>query len=287
MSCIIEASASSGLIGSVGGCVSYLTQSIANSNIDAANAIRGDGRIHAHQLCFTGSAATRARTRTSNAGVGSTIGSSPSKSLTERNSFTRTRQIAHAAKCFSASARSLSFSRPSMYARIRLSIRSQLIAPILLTQYQCFATISNFSDQLVVTSLLPYLITSLHAAPPTGPIPPATPHKPEITTISTHFPNNSKFSQFPRNPVPDTCAAAPPLFSFPATSQSRAGSFSSVRFPPTPSRWSDACPPLQMAFCRPHPNPPSTERRWTSPISGAGGPAANSARESSQCETAK
>src|SRR5258708_25217459 len=200
--------------------------------------MRGDVRIHAHQLCFTGSAATRARTRTSNAGVGSTIGSSPSKSLTERNSFTRTRQTAHAAKCFSASARSLSFSRPSMYARIRLSIRSQLIAPILLTQYQTrFATISNFSDHLVVTSLLPYLIASLHASPPTGPTPPATPHKPEIITISTHFPNNSKFSQFPRNPVPDTCAAAPPLSPFPPTSQSRAGSFSSVRFPPTPARW--------------------------------------------------
>src|SRR5216683_648428 len=151
MSCIIDASASSGLIGSgATGCVRYPIHSIASSSIDAANAMRGDGRIHALQLCFTGSAATRARTRTSNAGVGSTIGSSPSKSLTERNSFTRTRQIAHAAKCFSASARSLSFSRPSMYARIRLSIRSQLIAPILLTQYQRFATIANFSDQLLL-----------------------------------------------------------------------------------------------------------------------------------------
>src|SRR5437879_2622551 len=147
MSCIIDASASSGLIGSGGVVWLYPSQTIANNNIEAANAIRGDGRIHAHQPCFTGSAAILARTRTSNAADGSTIGNSLSKSLTDRNSFTRTRHVVQAARCFSISARSLSFSRPSTYPSIRLSMFVQLIIPILLDQKRnLFSKLLSFSN---------------------------------------------------------------------------------------------------------------------------------------------
>src|SRR5690349_7880133 len=103
------------------------TQTVARTSIAAAIATRGAGINHAHQLCFTGSAATRACTRKSNAGEGSIIGSSSSKPLTARNSFTRRRHAAHAATCFSTSSRSLSFKRPSTYPRILFSIRLQLM----------------------------------------------------------------------------------------------------------------------------------------------------------------
>jgi len=64
---------------------SYLTQSIANNSIDAANAMRGDGH-HAHPLFASpGSEATRAAPAHRNAGVGSTICKLPQQALTERN----------------------------------------------------------------------------------------------------------------------------------------------------------------------------------------------------------
>src|SRR4029077_5392176 len=107
----------------------------ASASIDAANATRGDGASHAHQLCLTGSAATRARTRASNAGDGSIIGNSSSKPDTARNSFTRKRHVAHASRCVSISRASLAFSRPSTYPRILLSIRSQLITTFLQSQF--------------------------------------------------------------------------------------------------------------------------------------------------------
>src|SRR5216683_3091000 len=106
-------------------------QIVASSSIDAANAARGDGANTAHQLCFTGSAATRARTRASNAPEGSICGSSSSNPETARNSFTRTRQAAHPARCASTSRCSLTFSRPSTNGNICFSIRLQLILPIL------------------------------------------------------------------------------------------------------------------------------------------------------------
>src|ERR1700730_19370261 len=106
-------------------------QIVANSNIEAANAARGDGANTDHQLCFTGSAATRARTRASNAPQGSIRGSASSNPETARNSFTRTRQAAHAARCASTSLCSLIFSRPSTNGIICFSIRPQLIYPIL------------------------------------------------------------------------------------------------------------------------------------------------------------
>src|SRR5215469_4538262 len=112
------------------------THSVAATSIAAAIATRGAGIHHAHQLCFTGAAATRARTRKSNAAEGSIIGNSSSKPLTARNSFTRRRHAAHTARCFSTSSRSLSRKRPSRYPRILFSIRLQLmtsppLAPLL------------------------------------------------------------------------------------------------------------------------------------------------------------
>src|SRR5260370_429930 len=83
---------------------------------------------HAHQLCFTGSAATRARTRTSNAADGSIIGNSSSNTFTARNSFTRNWHAAHVPRCFSISSRSPSFRRPSTYPIIFFSIRPQLMS---------------------------------------------------------------------------------------------------------------------------------------------------------------
>src|SRR6266436_3013384 len=106
-------------------------QIVASSSIDAANAARGDGANTAHQLCFTGSAATRARTRASNAPEGSICGNSSSNPETARNSFTRTRQAAHPARCASTSRCSFTFSRPSTNGSICFSIRLQLIVPIL------------------------------------------------------------------------------------------------------------------------------------------------------------
>src|SRR3984893_4188271 len=88
-------------------------QIVASSNIEAANAARGDGANTDHQLCFTGSAATRARTRASNAPEGSICGNSSSNPDTARNSFTRTRQAAQVFKCASTSRISLAFKRPS------------------------------------------------------------------------------------------------------------------------------------------------------------------------------
>src|SRR5271157_4492488 len=105
----------------------WLIHSAASNSMEAAKATRGETLNQAHQLSFTGSAATRARTRTSNSGEGSITGSSPSNPDTARNSFTRTEHGAHEARCFSTSRRSLSFSRPSRYSRIRLSIFVQLI----------------------------------------------------------------------------------------------------------------------------------------------------------------
>src|SRR5260370_21544239 len=104
------------------------TLAISNGSIAAANATLGAGMDHAHQLCFAGSAATRACTRKSKASDGSIIGSSSSKTLTARNSFTRNRHAAHVETCLSISSRSLSFRRPSTYPKILLSIRLQLIS---------------------------------------------------------------------------------------------------------------------------------------------------------------
>src|SRR5437016_13426222 len=61
------------------------TQIVASISTNAAIVTRGAGINHAHQLCFTGSAATRARTRKSNAAVGSIIGSSSNNPLTARS----------------------------------------------------------------------------------------------------------------------------------------------------------------------------------------------------------
>src|SRR5712691_8697769 len=105
---------------------------VPSSSIEAANATRGDGMNPAHQLGFAGSAATRARTRTSNASDGSIIGSSSSNACTERNSVTRNWHGAHVERCFSISSLSLSFRRPSTYPRILFSIRLQLITSFLL-----------------------------------------------------------------------------------------------------------------------------------------------------------
>src|ERR1700726_4472355 len=104
-------------------------QIVASSNIEDANAARGDGANTDHQLCFTGSAATRARTRASNAPEGSICGNSSSNPETARNSFTRSRQAGQAARCASTSRCSLIFSRPSTYGIICFSIRPQLMFP--------------------------------------------------------------------------------------------------------------------------------------------------------------
>src|SRR4029077_18306077 len=67
-------------------------------------------------------------------------GSSSSNPVTARNSFTRNWHAPHAARCFSISSRSLSFKRPSTYAKILFSIRLQLITAFLLYPrvYCCF-----------------------------------------------------------------------------------------------------------------------------------------------------
>src|SRR6185295_2167045 len=110
-----------------------------------------------------GSAATRARTRASNAGEGSIIGSSSSKPDTARNSFTRRRQIAHASRCVSTSRASLAFSRPSTYPRILFSIRSQLITTFLHSQFPLtvLRPITESINNNLAFSLPLYFITSL------------------------------------------------------------------------------------------------------------------------------
>src|SRR5262249_53183270 len=133
------------------------THTVASNNIDAANATRGDGVSHAHQLCFTGSAATRARTRASNAGDGSIIGNSSSRPDTARNSSPRSRHVAHVSRCVSPSRASLAFSRPSTYPRILLSIRSQLITTFFQSQFPFTELRSDQTHQptnLFPTSLL-------------------------------------------------------------------------------------------------------------------------------------
>src|SRR5256885_7449271 len=118
---------------------------MASSSIAAANATRGDGVYHAHQLFFTGSAATRACTRRSNASDGSISGNSSVKPDTARNSFTRRRHAGHAERCFSTSCCSLAFSRPSTYGSICFSTRLQFITlflPIKLHQIFSFQNLS-------------------------------------------------------------------------------------------------------------------------------------------------
>src|SRR6267378_4245157 len=178
------------------------TQTVASSSIEAANATRGDGVNQAHQLCFAGSAATRARTRKSNAADGSIIGSSSSNACTERNSFTRNWHGAHVERCVSISSRSPSFRRPSTYPRILFSIRLQLITSFLLYPGS----------------------TALLAAPREGLVPLAAFRTPGRAAISVRSPNNPKSLKSLRNPAPGTCAAAPPLAASPAISQSHAGS---------------------------------------------------------------
>src|SRR5260370_1446033 len=68
---------------------------VASNSIDAANATLGDGANHAHQLCFTGSAATRPSAPQSTPADGSITGRPPSSACTERNSFPRTCHVAH------------------------------------------------------------------------------------------------------------------------------------------------------------------------------------------------
>src|SRR5256885_11037050 len=92
-----------------------------------SNATLGEDANHAHQSCFAGSAATRACVRASNAADGSIIGNSSSNTCTARNSFTRNWHTAHVERCFSISSRSPSFRRPSIYPKILLSIRPQLM----------------------------------------------------------------------------------------------------------------------------------------------------------------
>src|SRR5271163_270619 len=124
--------------GTPGTFVFQPSHTVASSSIDAANATRGDGANHAHQLCFAGSAATLARTRTSNAADGSITGSSSSKLPTARNSFTRKLHAAHVRRCFSISSASLCFKRPSTYGKILFSIFVQLITAFLLLPLVCF-----------------------------------------------------------------------------------------------------------------------------------------------------
>src|SRR2546429_6949042 len=131
------------------------TQIVASISTNAAIVTRGAGINHAHQLCFTGSAATRARTRKSNAAVGSIIGSSSNNPLTARNSFTRRQHAAHPARCFSTSSRSFSLKRPSTYPRILFSIRPQLMtSPSLPNCYDfpCCATRGASSTRSVSRS---------------------------------------------------------------------------------------------------------------------------------------
>src|SRR5712664_2938668 len=184
-------------------------QIVASSSIDAANAARGDGANSTHQLCFTGSAATRARTRASNAPEGSICGSSSSNPETARNSFTRTRQAAHTARCASTSRCSLTFSRPSTNGIICFSIRLQLMFPIL----------PFLNSQILLPTV----------CPPTVPTPPATLHTPGTTTTSARFPNRPKSSRSLRNPAPHTCATAPPPAASPATCRSHAEDRKSTR----------------------------------------------------------
>ena len=128
------------------------TQIVASISTNAATTTLGAGINHAHQLCFTGSAATRARTRKSKAAEGSIIGSSSNSPLTARNSLTRRRHAAHPARCFSTSSRSLSFKRPSRYPRILFSIRLQLMtSPSLPNGYDfpCCATSGASSTRSV------------------------------------------------------------------------------------------------------------------------------------------
>src|ERR1700721_4331445 len=129
---------------------SYPIHTVASKSSEAANATRGDGVNHAHQPCFTGSAATRARTRTSNAGDGSISGSSSKNPDTARNSFTRSWHAPHAERCFSISSRSLSFKRPSTYAKILFSIFVQLITAFLLYPW---STSTSLAARVVVPLL--------------------------------------------------------------------------------------------------------------------------------------
>src|SRR5271168_4220313 len=151
---------------------------MAKSSKEAANATRGDGANDAHQLCFTGSAATRARTRISNAADGSIAGSSSSRPLTARNSFTRKLQAGQAERCFSTSSASLAFKRPSTKGKILLSIFEQLITTFLL----CTAT-------------------SL-AAPRAGLVPLGAIRRLEKAATLARFPNIRESLKSHRNPAP-------------------------------------------------------------------------------------
>src|SRR6266478_5142722 len=120
-------------------CVRDPIHTTASSSIEAANATRGDGANHAHQLCLAGSAATRACTRKSNASDGSIIGSSCSNACTERNSFTRNWHAPHVERCFSLSSRSRSLQLPSTSPRILFPIRLQLLPYFPLLRVYCLA----------------------------------------------------------------------------------------------------------------------------------------------------
>src|SRR5260370_7790569 len=135
------------------------SHTVDSSSIDAENATLGDGANHVHQLCFAGSAATRACRRTSKAADGSIVGSSSSNTFTARNSFTRTRHAAHVTRCFSISRRSPSFRRPSTYPKILLSIRLQLMTsfPSWPNLYRLACCAAHFYSQGFSPALLPLL----------------------------------------------------------------------------------------------------------------------------------
>src|SRR6266404_6912348 len=215
------------------------THTIASASIEAANATRGDSVNHAHQLCFAGSAATRARTRTSNAAEGSIIGSSSSSACTDRNSFTRNWHAAHVERCFSISSRSSSFRRPSTYPKILFSIRLQLMTSFLLYPGS----------------------TALLAAPRAGLVPLAAFRTPGTAAISARSPSNPKSSKSLRSPAPGTCATARPHVASPAISQSHAGSSCAARPRRGAARCSDAFPRRPASSRRRPRHPPSPAHR--------------------------
>jgi hypothetical protein len=99
----------------------------STSKQETANANRGEGTIHLHELRAGTSAATRARTAASNDADGAMGGSSSSTPHSARYSAARCAQAPQASRCASTSRRSAALAFPSKYAIHFVSSFSQFI----------------------------------------------------------------------------------------------------------------------------------------------------------------
>src|SRR5436305_13233116 len=105
--------------------------------------------------------------------------------------------------------------------RFHLALFAYLQPPIHKRQHLLFHSTTTHLAHPSIPKLL-QLFYSLSPSRPAAPGPLATSHKLETAATSAHSRNTPESSQSLRNPIPDTCATAPPLVAFPAICRWRA-----------------------------------------------------------------